>query len=274
MKTVLFLHGFFSSGSSDVAKGLEEGLRGQARLLHPDFSSDPFEALEAARSLIHKEGVDLLVGNSCGGMLAAWLSPREGIPALLGNPYLKMSAFLESRKGIRAYKAPRRGGTQTVLIDDALIESYKKVESELFEPGGEMVRGRVWGLFGEKDDLARFRDVFKEHFSEDFTFDGGHTPTFEQARDDYAPLAAQMLEKMAASPIGERYFRHFKGGMYRLVCSALDSETTERRIVYQALYGNRGFWVRPESMFFSKVIRDGKVYQRFTEVPKAEGQDF
>lgn len=272
MKTVLFLHGFFSSGQSDVAKGLEDGLNGKARLLSPDLSPEPLEALETARALIHAEGVDLLVGNSCGSMLAAWISPREGIPALLGNPYFRMSAFLEQRKGLRTYKAPRSDGRETVRIDDALISSFRKVEAGLFEPGGEMVRDRIWGLFGEKDDLACFREVFKAHFSKDFTFPGGHTPTFTQARDYYAPLALEMLETCAHNQGTERFFRHFKGGMYRYVCSALDSETLERDVVYQALYGKRGFWVRKEEMFFSKVLRDGNVYQRFTEVPEEKGQ--
>lgn len=266
MRTVLFLHGFFSSGLSDVARGLEEGLEGKARLITPDLPPDPQEALETVRGLIQKENVDLLVGNSCGSMLASWLSPRIGIPALLGNPYFRMSAFLEPRKGLKTYKAPRRDGKESVLIDDRLISSFQSIESQLFEPGGEMVRDRIWGLFGEKDDLASFRDVFKEHFSRDFTFPGGHTPTFLEARTHYAPLALRMLKECRALEKGERYFRHFKGGLYRYVCSALDSETLERLVVYQALYGERAFWVRPERMFFSKVSRGGKELQRFTEV--------
>lgn len=270
MKTVLFLHGFFSSGQSDVAKGLEEGLRGQARLIAPDLPCDPSEALETARRLIHSEGVDLLVGNSCGSMLSAWLSPREGIPALLGNPYFAMSEFLEPRKGVKTYKAPRLDGNETVLIDEALIDSYRKVESELFEAGGDLARSRIWGLFGDQDDLAHFRDVFQEHFSQDFTFPGAHTPTFTQARDCYAPLAVKMLAECGTNPSHERYFRHFKGGLYRYVCSALDSETKERKVVYQALYKDGAFWVRPESMFFSKVLRNGTLYQRFTEISPSE----
>ena len=40
--------------------------------------------------------------------------------------------------------------------------------------------------------------------------------------------------------------------------NAFDSETQERTVVYQALYGERAYWVRPEKMFFEKVMRDGK----------------
>ena len=66
------------------------------------------------------------------------------------------------------------------------------------------------------------------------------------------------------------YFRHFKGGLYKLVCIANDSETQEKMVVYQALYGERLCWVRPYEMFFGKVERDGKVMDRFTPITKEE----
>lgn len=37
-------------------------------------------------------------------------------------------------------------------------------------------------------------------------------------------------------------------------------------VVYQALYGEQNYWVRPEKMFFEKVTRDGKTFSRFTEI--------
>ena len=42
-----------------------------------------------------------------------------------------------------------------------------------------------------------------------------------------------------------REFRHFKGNLYRLEGFAKDSETLEEMVVYRALYGERGLWVRP-----------------------------
>ena len=50
--------------------------------------------------------------------------------------------------------------------------------------------------------------------------------------------------------------RHFKGKMYEIVCFAKDSETLETMVVYRALYGEKGVWVRPKEMFFSPVDRD------------------
>lgn len=48
--------------------------------------------------------------------------------------------------------------------------------------------------------------------------------------------------------------------------TAFDSETQERMVVYQALYGQKAYWVRPEKMFFEKIIRDGRTINRFFEM--------
>ena len=60
-----------------------------------------------------------------------------------------------------------------------------------------------------------------------------------------------------------REFVHFKGGHYRLEGYAKDSETLEEMVVYRALYGERGLWVRPAKMFFETIERDGKTMKRF-----------
>ena len=60
-----------------------------------------------------------------------------------------------------------------------------------------------------------------------------------------------------------RTFRHFKGNLYRLEGFAKDSETLEEMVVYRALYGARGLWVRPAKMFFETVERNGRTMKRF-----------
>ena len=61
-------------------------------------------------------------------------------------------------------------------------------------------------------------------------------------------------------------YRHFKGNEYRLLYIAKHSETLEPMVVYQALYGEGGIWVRPASMWNDTVERDGTVYKRFTYI--------
>ena len=58
-------------------------------------------------------------------------------------------------------------------------------------------------------------------------------------------------------------YRHFKGNKYEVIAVARHSETTEYMVVYKALYGDGGLWVRPASMWNETVERDGKVFRRF-----------
>lgn len=65
-------------------------------------------------------------------------------------------------------------------------------------------------------------------------------------------------------------YRHFKGGLYLLLGQARHSETMENMVVYQALYGERGWWVRPAAMWLETVERDGQTFQRFTYIAPDE----
>lgn len=61
-------------------------------------------------------------------------------------------------------------------------------------------------------------------------------------------------------------YKHFKGNYYKVLYIAKNSETLEETVVYQALYGEGGIWVRPLSMFEEIIERDGKTFKRFEEV--------
>ncbi len=61
-------------------------------------------------------------------------------------------------------------------------------------------------------------------------------------------------------------YRHFKGNEYEVIAIAKHSETTEDYVVYRALYGDGGMWVRPASMWNETVERDGVTYKRFTYI--------
>ena len=58
-------------------------------------------------------------------------------------------------------------------------------------------------------------------------------------------------------------YRHFKGMEYELIAVAKHSETLESMVVYRALYGEGGYWVRPASMWTEHVERDGYCGPRF-----------
>jgi hypothetical protein len=58
-------------------------------------------------------------------------------------------------------------------------------------------------------------------------------------------------------------YRHYKGQRYRVLGTARHSETLEPLVVYQALYGEHGLWVRPLAMFCETIERDGAPIARF-----------
>ena len=62
------------------------------------------------------------------------------------------------------------------------------------------------------------------------------------------------------------HYRHFKGKEYEVLGVARHSETEEDLVVYRALYGDFGLWIRPVSMWNETVERDGKTFRRFTYI--------
>ncbi len=61
-------------------------------------------------------------------------------------------------------------------------------------------------------------------------------------------------------------YRHFKGMEYEVIGVASHSETLEPMVVYKALYGEGGLWVRPAAMWNETVERDGQTFRRFTYI--------
>ena len=163
---ILFLHGFFASGSCIPAQALRQAFADKAEVLTPDLPLHPHKALAFITDLCEREHPNVLVGNSNGSFLAQITASRLGIPALLGNPHFEMTRFLSERIGAHEYKSPRADGRQHC--------------------------GRIWGLFGENDHLAHFEPLFLQHYTHACHFPGAHTPTAEEVREYYAPLAEKL----------------------------------------------------------------------------------
>ena len=58
-------------------------------------------------------------------------------------------------------------------------------------------------------------------------------------------------------------YNHYKGHEYEVIGVAKHSETLEEMVVYKALYGDCGLWVRPLKMFIETVVVEGKSVPRF-----------
>ena len=79
-----------------------------------------------------------------------------------------------------------------------------------------------------------------------------------------------MKYEEAVKAIQPGRYRHFKGNEYEVVGIARHSETEEPMVVYRALYGEGGLWVRPAEMWNESVERNGKIYHRFYRLDRIE----
>lgn len=74
-------------------------------------------------------------------------------------------------------------------------------------------------------------------------------------------MSEDKLPPLSVIPPG--IYRHYKGLLYQVLDTARHSETLEPMTLYRALYGERGLWVRPASMFLEMVDVDGVRQPRF-----------
>ena len=193
MKKAIFLHGFYASGSCPMAVALKDALKGEVEVLTPDFPLHPKEALAFVRDLCKQEHPDILIGNSNGAFLAQMLSTELQIPALLGNPHLKMSEFVSARIGENRYKSPRMDGKQEFVIEPDLVDEFAGLEVHQWDNWNPSMRNLCVGLFGEKDTLAHFETEIREHYDGIYRFPGDHTPTVEEVREYYVPTLLSHL---------------------------------------------------------------------------------
>ena len=69
----------------------------------------------------------------------------------------------------------------------------------------------------------------------------------------------------------EKYYRHFRNRkIYRFVTFATIEASEEEAVVYQAMYGDRRYWIRTKTNFLEEVLYDGKMVQRFQPIPNEE----
>lgn len=167
---ILYIHGLSSSGSSSTADSLRHYLRDDT-ILTPDIPIDPQEALTMLQELVEREGVDLVIGTSMGGMFAQRL---RGYNKILVNPSFHVSRSMRSKLGINKFLSARADGATHYEITKELCDRYEELERTQFEGITDAEREITLGLFGIADDVVNCMNEYQQHYTRCDWFNGGH----------------------------------------------------------------------------------------------------
>lgn len=171
-KKVMYVHGFGSSAQSGTVQRLREVLC-QATIVAEDIPLHPQEAVDMLQQWCHEQQPDLIIGTSMGGMYTEML---YGYDRIIINPALRIGDTMVSHglTGAQRFFSPRKDGVQDFIVTKALVKEYKEITNRNFLGIDEEEKGRVVGLFGDKDDLVDTYDLFCEHYPTAIRFHGGH----------------------------------------------------------------------------------------------------
>lgn len=178
-KTVMYLHGFGSSGQSGTVTRLRTILP-NSKVIAPDLPIHPIEAQDLLRELCEKEKPDLILGTSMGGMYTEQL---YGFDRICMNPALCLADTMQQHgmTGTQTFQNPRLDGIQQFYVDKALVKEYRLVSELRFSrleglSNEERIKEEnlVYGLFGDKDNLVDTFDMFREHYPLATHFHGEH----------------------------------------------------------------------------------------------------
>ncbi|MCR4602080.1 MAG: esterase [Prevotella sp.] len=171
-KTLLYVHGFGSSGQSGTVSRLRTVFP-NARVIAPDLPIHPEEAISLLRHLCEEEKPDLILGTSMGGMYTEQL---RGFWRICTNPALMIADTMQAHgmTGTQQFQNPRQDGIQTFYVDKALVKEYRQQSEHRFEDLDDEDRKHVFGLFGDEDTLVDTFDIFHEHYPQAMHFHGEH----------------------------------------------------------------------------------------------------
>ena len=171
-KTLLYCHGFGSSGQSGTVTRLRTVMP-QARIIAPDLPVNPHEAISLLHSICEQEKPDLIIGTSMGGMYTEQL---RGFDRICVNPALEIAETMKAHgmTGTQQFQNPRQDGVQEFYVDKAIVKAYREVSEQRFVGLTPEDECRVYGLFGDKDDLVDTFGMFSEHYSQATHFHGEH----------------------------------------------------------------------------------------------------
>jgi len=171
-KTVMYVHGFASSGQSGTVERLRIVFP-NTKVVAPDVPVHPAEAQALLHELCEKEQPDLILGTSMGGM---YVEQLYGFDRICMNPALCIADTMQAHglTGTQTFQNPRLDGVQQFYVDKAMVKEYRQASEQRFQGVNDEERCRVFGLFGDEDDVVDTYDLFHQHYPQAIRFHGEH----------------------------------------------------------------------------------------------------
>ena len=191
MKTVVYLHGFGSSGLSGTVSFLMKKMP-ECRVIAPDIPIDPYKALPFLKDYCEANHADLIIGTSMGAMYAMQL---KGYKRICMNPALYMSQLKDILKvGTFDYFQPTAEGNVRYTITERTIRHYEEIEATLFDGITEEDQSSCFGFFADGDKTVNCKEEFSAHFNNVMDFHGEHRMSNSVLREVIIPFANQLLK--------------------------------------------------------------------------------
>ena len=172
-KKILYVHGFGSSGQSGTVTRLRTVFP-QTTVVAPDLPLHPEEAMTLLRQTCETEQPDLVIGTSMGGMYSEML---YGYDRILVNPAFGIADTMASHglTGKQQFFSPRQDGIQEFYVDKPLVKEYRAMSEQNFaHAADDGEQQRVFGLFGDEDNLVHTYDLYREQYRSAIRFHGEH----------------------------------------------------------------------------------------------------
>lgn len=191
-KTIVYLHGFGSSGQSGTVKHLRKVLP-QFNVLAPDIPICPSEAMPFLKDYCDKNHPDLIIGTSMGAMYAMQMHDYKRICV---NPALRMSELTDILKpGTFEYFQPTQTGKTHFTITEEIINQFREMEAHLFDGVNDENSQNCWGFFGLNDTIVDCRKEFESHFATNVQFFiGEHRMKNRNLDQDIIPFIEDLLD--------------------------------------------------------------------------------
>lgn len=178
-KKIMYNHGFGSAASSGTVKLIQQTFP-NAKVIAYDIPLHPAEGIKLLKEKAAQEKPDLIIGTSMGGMYTEML---YGFDRICVNPAFEMAQTMKEHglTGKQTWQNPRQDGETEFMVNKALEKEYKEMTEQCFTGLEAMTpeeksreQKRVWGLFGDEDNLVHTWDVYRSHYPQAAHFHGGH----------------------------------------------------------------------------------------------------